>query len=66
MPIVLRLVEGCAPFVSLGFVFVVRIRVRYGILDYVCTDTITAMPRCIWIFLISLQEISLQPEKEEI
>jgi hypothetical protein len=66
MPIVLRLVEGCAPFVSLGFVFVVRIRVRYGILDYVCTDTITAMPPCVWIFLISLQEISLQPEKEEI
>jgi hypothetical protein len=42
MPIVLRLVEGCAPFVSLGFVFVVRVRVRYGILDHVCTDTITA------------------------
>lgn len=35
MPIVLRLVEGCAPFVSLGFVFVVRVRVRYGILDHV-------------------------------
>jgi hypothetical protein len=64
MPIVLRLVEGCAPFVSLGFM--VRVRVRYGILDQVCTDTITRMPPCIWIFLISLQEISLQPEKEEI
>jgi hypothetical protein len=64
MPIVLRLVEGCAPFVALGFVFVVR--VRYGILDHVGTDTITAMPPCVWIFLISLQEISLQPEKEEI
>ncbi len=49
-----------------GFVFVVRVRVRYGILDHVCTDTITRMPPCVWIFLISLQEISLQPEKEEI
>jgi hypothetical protein len=56
MPIVLRLVEGCAPFVSLGFVFVVR--VRYGILDHVCTDTITAAALSLDLFDQPARDIS--------
>jgi len=47
-------------------VFVARVRVRSGILDHVCTDTITTMPLCLWIFLISLQEILKKSEKEDL
>jgi hypothetical protein len=31
-------------------VFVVRVRVPSGILDHVCTDTITRMALRLWIF----------------
>jgi hypothetical protein len=46
----------CRSVASREFVFVARVRVRSGILDHVCTDTITRMPPRLWIFLSSLQE----------
>jgi hypothetical protein len=53
-----------ASIVSLKFVFVVRVRVRSGILDHVCTDTITRMALAFGS-LSSLQDIFQQSNQED-